>query len=215
MTDQQVPVATYNWGPCVIKIKARDNFIKMLLDEAKKSKISYEHKLAGQLNKEMGYTQESKDIIAPELAKYLGAYDQMYQKYQNKPYENPPKYAISALWINYQRQYDFNPPHDHDGALSFVVYLDIPEELIEENKNYKGRSCGPGGIQFVYGDGGRDYITYMSEVPKTGEMFIFPASLKHWVSPFRSDVTRISVSGNIHNTVPIHTLPKNTKIKAS
>ena len=33
----------------------------------------------------------------------------------------------------------------------FVIYLKIPEELKnnDENKEYKGRSCGPGGIQFL------------------------------------------------------------------
>ena len=28
-------------------------------------------------------------------------------------------------------------------------------------------------------------------------MYIFPAMLKHWVFPFKSDVERISVSGNV------------------
>ena len=212
MLDEKINVATYNWGPCVIKLKIKDNFKKLLLDEAKKNKKSYENKLAGQLYKEMGYEQKSKDIIAPELAKYLGVYDQMFQKYQNKKYDKRPKYAISALWINYQRQYDFNPPHDHDGRLSFVIYLSMPEKLIEEHKAYTGKSCGPGGIQFLYGEGSRDAITYMSEMPQNGDMFIFPAWLKHWVSPFKSNVTRISVSGNIHSSVPISALPKSVKV---
>ena len=215
MKQDQIKVATYNWGPCVIKLRARDTFLKLLRDEAEKNKMNYEHKLAGQLHREMGYEQESKDKVAPELAKYLGVYDQMFQRYQNKKYDKPPKYAISALWINYQRQHDWNPPHDHDGALSFVVYLSMPEKLIEEHKAYTGKSCGPGGIQFLYGDGDRHYITYVSEIPDTGDMFIFPASLKHYVSPFKSDVTRISVAGNIHNTVPINVLPKDIKVQQS
>ena len=33
--------------------------------------------------------------------------------------------------------------------------------------------------------------------PKTGDMIIFPALLQHWVVPFKSKVTRISVSGNM------------------
>ena len=210
--DDKINVATYNWGPCVIKMKIRDDFKKLLFDEAARNKQSYENKLAGQLYKEIGYDQKSKDVIAPELAKYLGVYDQMFQRYQNKTYDKPPKYAISSLWINYQKRHDFNPPHDHDGRLSFVIYLDMPAEIIQENKDYIGMSCGPGGIQFIYGEGNRDAITYMSEVPQTGDMFIFPAWLKHWVSPFRSDVTRISVSGNVHSSIPISTIPKNTKI---
>ena len=33
--------------------------------------------------------------------------------------------------------------------------------------------------------------------PKTGEFYMFPALLSHWVAPYKSKVTRISVSGNI------------------
>ena len=34
-------------------------------------------------------------------------------------------------------------------------------------------------------------------------MWIFPAWVKHYVAPFYSDVTRISVAGNITDTVPL------------
>ena len=142
------------------------------------------------------------------LSQYIGVYDQAYQKFVNKPYEKMPEYVMSALWINYQRPNDFNPPHDHDGKLSFVIYLDIPDELTREHSTYKGKSCGPGGIQFIYGNGPRDAITYMSFFPQEGDMFIFPAWLKHWVAPYRSDCTRISVSGNFHDSAPINNLHK-------
>ena len=48
----------------------------------------------------------------------------------------------------------------------------------------------------------------MSNFPETRDMFIFPAWLKHYVSPFKSDCTRISVSGNIHDSVPFSNLQK-------
>ena len=34
-------------------------------------------------------------------------------------------------------------------------------------------------------------------MPATRDLFIFPANLDHWVFPFKSNVERISVSGNI------------------
>ena len=76
----------------------------------------------------------------------------------------------------------------------------------KENEAYVGKSGGPGGIQFFYGDGTRDAITYMSHFPKERDMFIFPAWLKHWVNPFKSDCTRISVSGNIHDSAKINNI---------
>ena len=140
------------------------------------------------------------------MSQYLGVYDQMYQKFVLKPYEKKPEYVISALWINHQKAGEFNPPHDHDGKLSFVTYLQIPDELKKEHQEYKGKSCGPGGIQFIYGDGPRDCITYQSFFPEEGDMFIFPAWLKHWVAPYKSDCVRISVSGNIHDSAPLNSI---------
>ena len=206
--EEQITVHTYNWGPCLIRLTAKEEFLQLLTNEAKKSKIDYKKHLAGIIETEMGYTQESRNRVVPEMSKYLGVYDQMFQRYANKPYEKKPKYFMSALWIHYQKQNEFNPPHDHDGALSFVVYLDVPEKLKKENEKYVGKSCGPGGIQFLYGDGNRQCISFMSHFPKRGDMFIFPAWLKHWVAPFKTKCTRISVSGNIHDSANLNTIPE-------
>ena len=193
--EQKVSVSVFNWGPCVVKLKMMDDFKQLLFDEAKNNKKDFRNKLAGIIEKETGYSEQSKAKVVPFLANYLGVYDQMFERFVNKKYEKKPEYILTALWINYQKQSEFNPPHDHDGKLSFVIYLSIPEELKKEHENYKGKSCGPGGIQFIYGNGPRDAITYMSFLPEEGDMFIFPAWLKHWVAPYKSNCTRISVSG--------------------
>ena len=39
--NPQIEVRTFNWGPCVIKLKIQDDFKKVLLDEIKKSKEDY------------------------------------------------------------------------------------------------------------------------------------------------------------------------------
>ena len=207
MTDQ-IQVQMFNWGPCVVKVKITDELKKLLLTEARKNKLDFTDKLAGILDKETGYSDESKTLIVPEISKYLGVYDQMFEKFINKPYQKRPHYIMTALWINYQKQNDFNPPHDHDGKLSFVIYLQIPDELKKENAAYKGKSCGPGGIQFVYGDGPRDCVTYQSFMPEENDMYIFPAWLKHWVAPYKSDCIRISVSGNVHDSAPLNNIER-------
>ena len=204
--SEQIPISIFNWGPCVIKLKIKDEFKKLLLDEAKNNTVDYRDKLAGILDHETGYNDKSKNKILPSLSQYIGVYDQAYQRYVNKPYEKMPEYVLSALWINHQKPNEFNPPHDHDGALSFVIYLDIFEALKKEHAEYKGKSCGPGGIQFIYGNGPRDAITYMSFMPEEGDMYIFPAWLKHWVAPYKSDCTRVSVSGNFHNSAPLNNI---------
>ena len=206
MTKQEVNVSVFNWGPCVIKLKIIDELKNLLLEGGKKSTRDFRDKLAGILDNEKGYDEETIKKVVPYMSQYLGVYDQMYQKFVGKPYDKKPEYIISALWINYQKANEFNPPHDHDGKLSFVTYLQIPDELKKEHAAYTGKSCGPGGIQFIYGDGPRDCITYQSFFPEEGDMFIFPAWLKHWVAPYRSDCTRISVSGNVHDSAPLNAI---------
>ena len=207
MTEEiKIPVSVFNWGPCVIKLKVVDELKNILLKDSKLAKDDYTDKLAGIIEKEKGYGEETKKKIIPHMSQYLGIYDQAYQRYVLNPYQKKPEYVISALWVNFQKQYEFNPPHDHDGKLSFVIYLQIPEELKKEYKEYKGKSCGPGGIQFIYGNGPRDCVTYQSFFPEEGDMYIFPAWLKHWVAPFKSDCTRISVSGNVHDSAPLNAI---------
>ena len=66
-------------------------------------------------------------------------------------------------------------------------------------------------MSFLYGEGNRQSITYQSIHPKEGDMFIFPAWLKHYVAPFYSDVTRISVSGNVANSVELNNLQRHAE----
>ena len=127
MTEKEkgpmIEINTYNWGPCVIKLKIQDNFKKILIEEALKNEKDFSSRLAGQIKKETGYSDESRDKIIPYISPYLGIYDEAYQRYKMEKYNKKPQYVLSALWANYQRQYEFNPPHDHDGKLSFVIYL--------------------------------------------------------------------------------------------
>ena len=77
MTDKKeeqikIAVNTFNWGPCVTRFKIQDDFKKVLLDEAKKSEIDFKDRLAGQIEKERGYSEKQRDIIIPYLSPYLG-----------------------------------------------------------------------------------------------------------------------------------------------
>ena len=63
----------------------------------------------------------------------------------------------------------------------------------------------------MWGEGPRDCVSYQSYFPKEGDMLIFPAWLKHYVAPFYSDVTRISVSGNIASSIDLNQLSNNEK----
>ena len=195
------------WGPCVLKLKITDEFFELLKKESEasvKEELSYTHRLAGIIQKE--YKLRDLKIIQPFMKDLVNIYDQVWDKWRNSDKPSKNKYLIKAMWVNYQRQHEFNPPHDHSDDLSFIVYLKIPEEIKKEYKEYKGKSSGPGGISFIYGEGNRQAITYQAHFPEEKDLFIFPAWLKHYVAPFKSDVERISVSGNLASKVDISSL---------
>ena len=56
-----------------------------------------------------------------------------------------------------------------------------------------------GQLEFIHGEDGFEYSGSFKVVPKTGELYLFPATLRHTVYPFTSDVERITMSFNVHN----------------
>jgi len=211
MTDK-VEYSIFTWGPCVAKLKMTDKFYNVLLEEAEASQTKsqlYQHRLAGIIKKE--YELRDYKKVQPFISDIVRIYDHIWDKWRNADKPSSNQYLINALWVNYMGPGEFNPPHDHSDDLSFVAFLKVPEELKKEHKEYKGKSSGPGGISFLYGEGNRQAITYQAYFPEEKDFFIFPAWLKHWVAPFKSDVERVSVSGNIASHVPFKSLTPTKK----
>ena len=79
--------------------------------------------------------------------------------------------------------------------------LDLLEKCLQESP-YKHRFGNhieqrPGMINFSHGEEMPFCINQSSKMPEVGDLYIFPAWLTHYVHAFKSDVERISVSGNI------------------
>ena len=112
-------------------------------------------------------------------------------------------YFMQKLWVNYQKENQFNPLHDHTGIYSFVIWMKIPTNHFEQNKNpisLDSNSHKISVFDFQYTDmlgSIRNYPYEMS--PKVeGTMLFFPSSLKHQVYPFYNcNEERISISGNV------------------
>ena len=188
----------FHWGPFLMHVTLPQEDCQILLDEGarcrKNKKLDFRHKLAGHIKDEFAIDDPVK--IAEILKKYFEAYAIGYNQWRGEG-SVKPNFKLTALWINYMKPGEFNPPHDHSGDLSFVIYPSVPQEIIDECKAFKGPMRGPGGVSWMYGEGNRQCISAVHQLPKTGDMYIFPAMLKHWVFPFKSDVERISVSGNV------------------
>ena len=207
--EQNVQYGVLQWGPCIVHLRISESFHEKLLTEAsasKKAELDYRKKLAGIIKEE--YSYRDREMFLPEISQCLGVYDQAYQKWKNEPYPIQPENHLNSMWVNYMKKHDYNPPHDHADGLSFVIFLDVPDEIHKEQATFQGQSGGPGHLSFVYGEGNRQAITYQSVKPKNRDMFIFPAWVKHWVAPFYSDVTRVSVSGNITNSIELNQIKR-------
>ena len=210
----EIKYQVLQWGPCIVHLKISEDFQQKLLkggEEARKKNKDFRSNLAGIIKEEYAY--EDRKEYVNEIAQFLTVYDAAFQKWKSEEYKVKPEYMLNSLWVNYMKKNEYNPPHDHSDYLSFVIFLKVPEEITKEQEEFVGNSAGPGSLSFLYGDGNRQSITYQSVKPKDRDIFIFPAWIKHYVAPFYSDVTRISVSGNISNSALLsHIRQVNEKI---
>ena len=109
-------------------------------------------------------------------------------------------YAMKPWWVNYQKQYEFNPSHNHTGVYSFAIWLKIPYECEEQNIGNETNAKARGTFAFEYTNllGEICYSEYRLGKKHEGTMLFFPSKLHHLVNPFYNcEEDRISVSGNI------------------
>ena len=198
-----------HWGPFVMKTKLPDYIVKKLKIEGKKAKESYNHQLAGHLDNQYKDPANVQKWFYEEIQPIVQAYRNGHCKFHGIE-ELTVELSADDLWVNYMKAGDFNPIHTHGGDYSFVLFLDIPKQLKKEQEEFEGTSAKPGSLMFEYTQQARPrYATSGTTiVPETGDFFMFPAMLQHWVCPFKSKVTRISVSGNLR-IVNWDKLPKN------
>ena len=196
----QINLRYFLFGPVIGGVMFDNDLCKELLNRGRKTTKSHVQYLAGHLDKENIFDNNDKQWFVDNFQDYFIPYFKKLQDVSdpNFYYGIPPykEVWLSNLWINFMKKGEFNPPHGHDGDFSFVLYLQVPKELEEENKKFKGQGTGPGIISFMYGEEQKGIRTAQGITPALNEMWIFPASLKHCVPPFKSDVERISISGN-------------------
>lgn len=114
----------------------------------------------------------------------------------------PTDVDLDSIWVNFQKKGEFNPPHGHSGAYSFVIWYDIPFTLEAEEKAVEGFNWNPqisGQFYFVFAENDEVCFHYPGVDNKwNGHIAVFPSSLMHGVHPFRSsDGIRTTVAGNL------------------
>jgi uncharacterized protein (TIGR02466 family) len=187
-----------NFGPYLFKTTVEEYIIQKLLEEGEKTKYSYNYQLAGHLKNQFLFNYDAQKWFYNEIHPIINAYRNGHCDYHNLP-KRDLEFNCKDLWINYMKPGDYNPIHTHAGEYSFVLFCDVPEELQKEQEEYEGTGSKPGSLTFEFTQAARPSwaTTGTSVKPKKGDFYMFPSLLRHWVAPFKSNVTRISVSGNI------------------
>ena len=207
MIDQDRPkTGTHTYfpfGPLLGHVSIKQKHIDELLKRGRETTEDYRQNLAGHLDKENAYTKDDRQWFMENFQEYIHPY--MTNFARMVPSEgghhgylgNIKGLSLYSLWINFMKQGEYNPPHTHNCDFSFVIYLQVPDDIAKHEKEFKGSGAGPGCVSFYYGEQ-QPLIKHEHHfIPVTGDMFIFPAKLRHMVSPFKSKEERISVSGNL------------------
>tara|TARA_R100001143_G_C3329137_1_gene118568 strand:- start:313 stop:954 length:642 start_codon:yes stop_codon:yes gene_type:complete len=186
------------FGPYVAKMEVDLKFCERLLKLGKTLKKKHNAELAGAIEHEYLYDLEKHPWIKEEFKICVNTWITGYKKFSGDP-SVEPNFKLDPLWINFQKAEEYNPVHIHPGChLSFVLYLEVPEEMLKEKVRTRGIPAGYTGL--MYGEHSDLFCTIVNRVikPKVGTLVMFPSNLKHFASHFESQgVTRTSVSGNI------------------
>jgi hypothetical protein len=210
MTNWEASQSKINFRDCLGVEIPKDDYelLKKECWKAKERGEKYNNTLVGHMKEE--YEMEditesfnkfllSDCLASPQMQKNMKEYNFLN--------EDRPIY-ISDMWVNFQKKYEFNPPHDHSGLFSFVVFINIPYDLKEEEKYFgeirkkEGDRTQNHTSKFAFLN--TDYSGRIScdplDVDKSfeGKMLLFSAKQIHQVFPFfTSDDYRITVSGNM------------------
>lgn len=100
---------------------------------------------------------------------------------------NIDKFKLQSMWANVNGKNSFNYHHTHEGYLSGVFYLKVPQNsgrLVFTNPNIRSEN----------------HPIRTSNYPISPQQLaciVFPSWLEHYVEPNESNDTRVSISFNI------------------
>ena len=154
------------------------------------------------------------ELAVPNLAGHDG-FDQFIQTMVVTFHERYPRYVetmrvtfhdstptMTDPWVNFQKAHDFNPTHSHSGLFSYVIWVQIPFRNEDERQGYRTfyGSSQSGDFVFAYTDSTGTIVTEPLGVDSTWDWraALFPARVSHFVNPFQSDGTRITLAGNVY-----------------
>ena len=188
------------FGPTVAKIelpgvivnKLNDYTDNIILNDNDSKKLDHGKNLAGNVKQEI--------LLTPDILKSSGFMNFLVagtKKWlditENKKIS---KFHITASWVVRQFKNEYNPIHNHNGHVSGVGYLKVPDNFGKTFQSTK-ISNDNGKLSLIHGNRIFNCQSEYKVVPKIGDFYIFPNYLMHTVYPFYdNNDERRSVSFN-------------------
>ena len=187
-----------------LQVELDDDEISYLWKLIENKKGNTKFKLAGQIDSSWTIHEEDdwflNNVIKFCISQFSNHFEEIGEKISTS-HIHP--YHIDHMWVNYQKENEFNPMHYHTGIYSFVIWMKIPTKY-EDQKKLKIASESNSGVisnfSFTYNDilGLSKVYNYKMSPEVEGTMLFFPSQLFHCVYPFYNcNDDRISISGNV------------------
>jgi hypothetical protein len=185
------------FGPEIYKTtlteESRDKLEKIALENADKKEKRFN---IGFIEKEINIYEDIKNDVLKELHKIVIDYLNVSTGFISsfRPI-NQRDIHCTATWANIQKPAEFFPMHNH--PTSDIVCVTFPKVEVQDKVFLINNNMKTGSLIFSYGDGSNFFENTSHVVkPVTGDVYVFPASLRHGTIPICDGDLRISTSTN-------------------
>ena len=174
----------------VIKI-INDYVDEIILDEKKSKELDNGPNLAGNVKQELKINGDF--IKSSGLLNILAAATEKW--ISNTEGKKITKFNVFSSWVVRQFENEYNPPHQHNGHISGVGYLKLPNDFGKNFQQTKKINYN-GSINFIDGRRSFNSPSVYAVAPVIGDFYIFPSYLLHSVNPYYGEGERRSLSFN-------------------
>ena len=167
-----------------------NKYVESSVNNKKKNELDYGKYLAGEVSYEIRLPE---NFLNQGLLNFLAQSTKNYIKLTTG--KDIKTFKLMASWVVRQYENEYNPIHWHNGHISGVGHIKIPDSFgdnIQKNK----RANKHGEISFIHGSKMFLSNSVASFKPRVRDFYLFPNYLMHSVNPFYSSGERRSISFN-------------------
>jgi len=178
-----------------------------VIKKARKKPEDMKGELAGNISSSIRLDSESPQLaefLNTILPEFINSHIESYGAPWRAVMKEGEGFNLESLWVNFQKKHEFNPPHDHSGVFSFVIWMQIPTSYEEQKKlpvcaeSNADNHISNFAFSYTNTMGKVSTFAYNMEKQAEGYMVMFPSQMLHQVFPFyENDGERISISGNV------------------